>query len=271
MTRCALLAVILATFAARATAETVFYVADHEVKKVIKIKEDGTLLWDYPNDNAHDVQVLPNKNILLNRAKGVQEVTPDKKVVWEYRSAGSPEAVQRLANGNTLIADNARMTVLELDAAGKTVWEYKVANDNKRPTPTMRMVRRLDNGNTLTCASTEDAVLEIDRSGKIVWKYALPFPYLPTRQPGRPLRHRGRPGRQDGVEIRRRRRPGRPTAELAQRPRALEEQQHAHRRRARRRHPRGVAGQENRADHPQPGDETSSDDRGRRGIADIPV
>src|SRR5260370_39614749 len=183
MTRCALLAVILATFAARATAETVFYVADHEVKKVIKIKEDGTLLWDYPNDNAHDVQVLPNKNILLNRAKGVQEVTPDKKVVWEYRSAGSPEAVQRLANGNTLIADNARMTVLELDAAGKTVWEYKVANDNKRPTPTMRMVRRLAHGNTLTCASTEDAVLEIDRSGKIVWKYALPFPYLATRLP----------------------------------------------------------------------------------------
>jgi outer membrane protein assembly factor BamB len=183
MTRQVLVTALLLALGSRAAAEPVLYVADHEVKKVLKIKFDGTLLWDYPNDNGHDVQVLPNRNVLLNRAKVVQEVTPDKKVVWEYRGV-SPEAVQRLANGNTLVADNGRMNVVEVDREGRVLWEYKVANNNKRPTPTMRMVRRLDNGNTLICASTEDAVLEIDRSGKIVWKYDVPFPYLATRLPG---------------------------------------------------------------------------------------
>jgi outer membrane protein assembly factor BamB len=165
---------------ARARAETVLFVADHEVKKVIKIKLDGTLLWDYPNDNAHDVQVLPNQNVLLNRARSVEEVSPDRKVVWELKF-DSPESVQRLPNGNTVVADNRRMAVVEVDRAGKVVWEYRVPNTNKRPTPTMRMVRRLDNGRTLICASTEDAVLEIAPDGKIVWKYAVPFPYQATR------------------------------------------------------------------------------------------
>ena len=69
--------------------------------------------------------------------------------------------MQRLANGNTLIADNGRMKVIEIDKDKKVVWEFDVPNDNKRKTPTMRQVRRLDNGNTLICASTEDKVIEV--------------------------------------------------------------------------------------------------------------
>jgi hypothetical protein len=164
-------------------AETYFYVADHETGKVIKFKPDGTLVWDAPNGNGHDVQVLPNKNVLINHGGVVEEVAPDRKVVW---SVGRPivtsaESVQRLANGNTLIADNGRMKVIEIDKDKKVVWEFDVPNDNKRKTPTMRQVRRLDNGNTLICASTEDKVLEVSPEKKVVWSHALPFPYLATR------------------------------------------------------------------------------------------
>ena len=62
MPRC--LAIILLLFTAPLFAETYLYIADHKTGKVIKIKADGTLVWDAPNGNGHDVQVLPNKNIL---------------------------------------------------------------------------------------------------------------------------------------------------------------------------------------------------------------
>ena len=158
-------------------------VADHETRKVIKIDFDGKLLWEATNNNGHDVQLLPNGNLLIINGSIVQEIDKDKKVVWEV---GKPtvqvaESAQRLANGNTVIADTGRMRVIELDKDKKVVWEYAVPNDNKRKTPTMRQVRRLDNGNTLIAASTEDKVIEIDRAGKVVWSYALPFPYLATR------------------------------------------------------------------------------------------
>ena len=177
----AVMVLLLVTLASRA--EMHIYVADHEVRKVIKIKEDGTLLWETPNGNGHDVQVLPGGNVLLNNGAVVQEVTPDKKVVWEV---GKPivtaaESVQRLANGHTIIADNGRMKVIEIDKDKKVVWEFDLPNDNKRPTPTMRQVRRLENGNTLICASTEDKVIEVSPDKKVVWSYPVPFPYLATR------------------------------------------------------------------------------------------
>src|SRR5205814_5636091 len=106
---------VLVAALGQATAENYLYVADHNNGKVIKIKEDGTLVWDAPNGNGHDVQVLPNKNILINHGGIVEEIDSDKKVVW---SVGKPvvqsaEAVQRLGNGNTLIADNGRMKIIE--------------------------------------------------------------------------------------------------------------------------------------------------------------
>ncbi len=184
MSRQPILAVLVFLLAAAvAQAEKHLYVADHEVRKVLKIKEDGTLLWDIPNGNGHDVQVLANGNVVLNNGNVVQEVTPEKKVVWEVGKpiVQSAESVQRLPNGHTVIADNGRMKVIEIDRDKKLVWEFDVPNDNRRKTPTMRQVRRLANGNTLICASTEDKVMEVSPEKKVVWQHAVPFPYLATR------------------------------------------------------------------------------------------
>jgi outer membrane protein assembly factor BamB len=165
-------------------AEVHIYVADHHNKTVIKIKEDGTLLWAFPNNNGHDVQLLKNGNVLIVTGE-VQEVTPDKKVVWQL---GKPaveiaEAAQRLDNGNTVIADNGKHAVFEINDKGEEVWRFDVPNNNQRQQPTMRQVRRLANGNTLICASTEDEVWEVSPEKKIVWRYKIPFPYLATRLP----------------------------------------------------------------------------------------
>ncbi len=180
--RSIVLACVVAGGPAAAFGEIHIYSMDHENGRLIKLKEDGTLLWDCPNRNGHDVQLLPNGNVLIVTGK-VQEITPDKKVVWEL---GAPtvkfaESAQRLPNGHTVIGDAAQMAIIEVDADKKVVWRYDVANNNKRKSPTMRQMRRLPNGNTLICASTEDEVIEVSPSKEIVWRYKLPFPYLATR------------------------------------------------------------------------------------------
>jgi hypothetical protein len=185
MFRCLLAVALLIGLLGQVVAEDFLYVADHNNKKVIKIKLDGTLVWDAPNGNGHDVQVLPNKNILINNGNTVEEITPDKKIVWKVGrpTVMNAESAQRLPNGNTVIADNGPMKVIELDKDKKEVWSFSVPNDNKRKTPTLRQVRRLDNGNTLISASTEDKVIEVAPDKKIVWTYHVPFPYLATRLP----------------------------------------------------------------------------------------
>jgi outer membrane protein assembly factor BamB len=160
-----------------ARAEIHIFGADHDTGKVVKFKEDGTLLWDFPNRNGHDVQLLPNGNVLINPGT-VQEVTPAGAVVWEV---GPPvvrhaEACQRLPNGNTMIADNGAHAILDVTPDKQVAWRYDVPGK-----PNMRQVRRLANGNTLICASSQHVVLEVSPEKEIVWRYELPFPYLAQR------------------------------------------------------------------------------------------
>ena len=168
-----------------ARAQREIYVADHSIKKVLKINDDGKLLWEADNNNGHDVQLLKNGDVLVNCPPGVREYSPDGKIVWEVGKevVSGAESAHRLDNGHTVIADNGKHRVIEIDANKKIVWSFDVPNTNERKGPTMRQVRRLENGNTLICASTLDKVIEISPEGKTVWEYALPFPYLATRLP----------------------------------------------------------------------------------------
>ena len=184
MKYCLSIASFVLTMASVSThAERHIYVADHDVRLVLKIKEDGTVLWKAENNNGHDVQVLENGNVLVNCPPSVREYGPDGKIVWEAGKevAADPESAQRLRNGHAVIADNAKHRVVEIDADKKILWTFDVPNSNHRPNPTMRQVRRLDNGNTLICASTLDKVIEVTPAKQVVWEYAIPFPYLAMR------------------------------------------------------------------------------------------
>ena len=99
-----------------ARGERHIYCADHENKRLIKIKEDGTLLWDCPNNNGHDVQLLKNGHVLIVTGD-VQEVDSEKNIVWKVGkpTVENAESAQRLDNGHTVIADNGKHAVLELD------------------------------------------------------------------------------------------------------------------------------------------------------------
>jgi len=79
-----------------------------------------------------------------------------------------PCSVERLANGNTLIADAGSESgrgseIIEVSPEGRVVWRsshgYRFAHT----------ARRLKNGNTIIADTTNDRILEVDSLDRIVW------------------------------------------------------------------------------------------------------
>lgn len=174
------------------TPQRTIALSDHGPNGEIVVMEwpSARVLRRIPNNRGHDVQILPNGNILYTTGnwKRVIEVSPAGAEVWSYGWAEGlehPIAAERLANGNTLIGDMVLGKVIEVTPAKKTVWEYanpELANSQ------MRSARRTAVGTTLIAVERLNKVIEVDKSGKIVWSYQATggderFPYQPHRLP----------------------------------------------------------------------------------------
>jgi len=152
--------------------------------KVTILAADGkTVEWQVPcKVTAHDLQLLANGNLLMPTSNTtIVEMTPDKKVVWEYTSqpkagyTGKIEihAFQRLANGSTMIAESGNGRIIEVDADGKIVHEMSLTRDRVSSHSDTRQVRKLESGNYLVACEADGKVREYDKDGKIVWSYTL--------------------------------------------------------------------------------------------------
>ena len=142
----------------------------------IMVDKDGTLLRtlaEFPplpggGEIVGNVEVTEKETILVTTTynpSGVREFNQKGEEIWKQLADGSPHAVQRLENANTLVG--TVRAVIELDPDGKEVWRYNGAN--------CRSVQRLANGNTLiTSWGPSHRVFEVDPSGKEVWSFPLP-------------------------------------------------------------------------------------------------
>ncbi len=151
--------------------------------RAIILSASGSVEWemDLPY-TAHDISVLPSGNVLLNTGPGsVQEVTPDKRVVWHWDGKpkeGSSDRVeihgfQRLKNGLTMIAETGNRRIIEVDKSGRIVHETPLTVDHPDSHRDTRLVRKLDNGNYLACHEGDGVVREYDPQGTVVWSYKL--------------------------------------------------------------------------------------------------
>lgn len=144
---------------------------------------DGKLEWEIKIGAIHDAHVLPNGNILLQQGwTKVQEVTPDKQVVWEYDAAkANPgqrvevHAFQRLDNGSTMIAESGPSRIIEVDKAGAVQQQVKLKVDHPSAHSDTRLVRKLASGNYLVAHESDGCVREYDATGKVVWEYEVPL------------------------------------------------------------------------------------------------
>ena len=149
------------------------------VNRVMILSQTGGIIWEYPAKLVHDAWMLPSGNVLFADGESVKEVTRDKKVVFEYKSAasrgGGTYACQRLTNGNTLIGENSTGKILEATPAGNIVFSLQTEPFKVGEHQNLRMARKLDNGNYLVCQSGARTVKEYAPDGRVVWE---------SRQPG---------------------------------------------------------------------------------------
>ena len=146
--------------------------------RILRLNADGSIAWEHRTGLTHDVWMLANGNLLYADGGSVTEITPEHKVVFQYKAAdphgGGTYACQRLANGNTVVGENSSGKVLEVDLAGKIVFELQTKDAKPGDHQNQRMVRKLDNGHYLVCHSGKHVVREYQPDGSVVWEQATP-------------------------------------------------------------------------------------------------
>src|SRR5437660_2994178 len=99
--------------------------------RIAVVSAKGEVEWEVPCAfTSHDIAALPNGHYLLHTGPAtIVEMTPDKRVVWQYVSQpkegynGTVEihAFQRLKNGLTMIAESGNRRIIEVDKEGRIV------------------------------------------------------------------------------------------------------------------------------------------------------
>jgi len=153
-----------------------FACTDYTQGKVFVVSADGKVEWEYgPAQSANDLWVLPNGNLMFNTGHGVKEVTRDKEIAFQYDSASEIYACQRLANGNTFIAECNSGQLLDVAPDGTVVKCIKLLPEGKDGGHVfMRNARRLPNGHTLVAHYGIAMVKEYDEQGQVVRSIPAP-------------------------------------------------------------------------------------------------
>lgn len=163
-----------------------------KAQKIQRYDESGKVVWEYPAPTARDVWQLPNGNVLfpysisngLNHAEtGAMEVTPDKRVVWQFKTEGQVYSCQRMADGNTLIGATQQGKLIIVNPAGQVVRSFAVKNASAGH-GSMRSVRALPDGHFLVAEESACAAREYDAEGRLLREFKTPFPtYSAIRLP----------------------------------------------------------------------------------------
>ena len=144
--------------------------------RFVELDADGKLVWELkPPSTAVIFQTLPNGNILFGyggQPTGVREITSRGETVFDYVSKSHQVfGCERLANGNTLVAEQEPCQALEVNPKGETVHVTPLTTNAKGFHLQVRNVHKLQNGNILAAHEGEGAVREVDPQGKVVWEY----------------------------------------------------------------------------------------------------
>lgn len=162
-----------------------FLAGDDSTRRLAIIGADGSIEWETEVGAIHDASVLPNGNILYQQGwTRILEVTPDRKVVWEYDSARmngnegrriEVHAFQRLDDGLTMIAESGAGRIIEVDRAGKIRHEVKLKRNHPNAHSDTRLARKIAGGHYLVAHEADGCVREYDRAGKVVWEFDVPL------------------------------------------------------------------------------------------------
>lgn len=151
-------------------------------KQVIYLVRDGRVVWSFTNERRGelgDCTMLSNGNILYSRQFGASEVTPDKKIVWDYDAPMGTEihTTHPVGRDRVLIMQNgdpAKALIIE-KATNKIVKELVLSpRDPKNAHGQFRHIRMTKAGTLLVAHMDLGKVVEYDWSGKELWSVPAP-------------------------------------------------------------------------------------------------
>lgn len=155
-----------------------FLCTDSAGGKVAVVAADGSIEWEYACSHPQDCWALPNGNYLFCHAKGAIEMTPDKKIEWEYRAGEKTEvhACQPLPDGRVLVVECGPSRIIEVGRDGQIAKEIQLT-----PPPATvslhdqyRGVRKTRGGHYLVCRKGEYRVEELDGDGRSLCSIPVP-------------------------------------------------------------------------------------------------
>jgi outer membrane protein assembly factor BamB len=159
------------------------------------IVRDGRVAWTYaiPLKDAKgqiqefsDATMLSNGNVVFARKTGAGEITPDKKLLWNYDAPDGFEVhvAQPLGLDRVMIVQNgnpAKMMIIRT-ATGQIEKEFVLPTGNPAKTHGQFRRARVTAANTLLAAHMDNnKVAEYDMDGKEIWSVAVPSPWAANR------------------------------------------------------------------------------------------
>jgi hypothetical protein len=154
-----------------------FLCCDYGGDKVCIVSAEGIIEWQYDCKHPQDCWKLPNGNILFCFATGALEVTPNKKIVWEYIAPEKVEvqACQPLPDGKVMIVECGTSRIIEVGRDGKITKEIKLTTSPEvKLHNQFRGTRKLANGNYRVCFKGEGKIVDIDPNGRVLHTLDVP-------------------------------------------------------------------------------------------------
>ncbi len=155
--------------------------------KLAIIAANGDVEWEMPWGAIHDIHVLTNGHIMVQRDRmgDIVEIDPTtKSVVWNYHAAkrnGNEErrievhAFQPLPNGHLMISESGAQRIIEVDRDGTLISSIQMKLNKPNAHSDTRLVRKLANGNVLACHEKDGVVREYTEQGELVWEFEIPL------------------------------------------------------------------------------------------------
>jgi len=158
------------------------YDTRHPEAQSMFLVKDGRIVWQYSIpmkaerggiQEFDDATLLSDGNIVFSRMSGAGIVSPEKKLVWEYRAPVGTEvhSAQFIGNDRVLIMRNgtpaqAMIINIKSDEAEKVI---PIPTTIKATHGQFRHIRMTPAGTILVPHMSEGKVVEYDLSGNVVW------------------------------------------------------------------------------------------------------
>ncbi len=141
----------------------------------LKDGKPGPVEWD---DMVYDGWRLDSGNYLCSSHRYVRELSPDGKLVWEFRLSAPNElkTCVPLPNGDVMTVDAERMELVQVtDQGRREVKRIPVPTRKEAPIHTRyNLLRRTPAGTFLLALRHEKAFIEVDESGAELWRHSVP-------------------------------------------------------------------------------------------------